>query len=71
MSPPSKSTAGFPDWWSGAGFQVKADWLVRTGRAADFSEACRQLAKRRSTVRRKATPPPDTKALSRLWYLRE
>ena len=65
------SSLALPDWWHGAGFQAKADWLVRTGRAQDFSDACKQLAKRRSNLRRTATPPPDTKALSRLWYLRE
>ena len=36
-----------PTWWRRAGISAKADFLVRTGEARSYSEACSLLCARR------------------------
>jgi hypothetical protein len=47
-----------PAWWPTAGLNAKAEWLVRTGQAKTFSEACSILSKLR---RRKPRPPVNVR----------
>jgi hypothetical protein len=45
------STNAFPSWWAGAGIDAKAAWLVQTGRARSYDQACSQLARMRRPKR--------------------
>ncbi len=53
-------TSPNPPWWYGASVDAKADFLVRTGRAKDFHDACSQLSRRRKQTR---LPDPKTARL--------
>ena len=45
-----------PTWWRGATIKGKAEFLVRTGQARDFAEACAELARRRKQPKPKTLP---------------
>ncbi len=44
-----------PSWWDGAGICAKASWLVASGRAKTFPDACSMLAKKRKKVAAKVS----------------
>lgn len=58
-----------PSYWPGMSYTAKAGFLLATGQARDWSNACSILRNRRKTKR--GTPMAAAVADTKFWYLKD